>query len=103
MAVYKGCTRDAHRVNIGKSDEHPVGIPCTPLVHSLMVGLYVAGMTGVKRKTALGIGHGPGRTVWERREALCGLSFLGTEIGDINDARLLHVDSLDVYRVIVGV
>ncbi|MDI9372173.1 MAG: hypothetical protein QM840_04045, partial [Verrucomicrobiota bacterium] len=28
-AVYKGCTRDAHRVLMVKSDEHPVSIPCT--------------------------------------------------------------------------
>ncbi|MDI9372242.1 MAG: hypothetical protein QM840_04390 [Verrucomicrobiota bacterium] len=34
-AVYKGCTRDAHRVYQLKSDGFPVSIPCTPLVHGL--------------------------------------------------------------------
>ncbi|MDI9372716.1 MAG: hypothetical protein QM840_06820 [Verrucomicrobiota bacterium] len=37
-AVYKGCTRDAHRVYQLKSYELPVSIPCTPLVHGLRAG-----------------------------------------------------------------
>jgi hypothetical protein len=48
MAVYKGCTRDAHPVNIGKSDEHPVGIPCTPLVHGYLLAGNELGMAGIE-------------------------------------------------------
>jgi hypothetical protein len=36
--VYKGCTRDAHRVYQLKPHDLPVGIPCTPLVHGLKAG-----------------------------------------------------------------
>ncbi|MDI9371437.1 MAG: hypothetical protein QM840_00280 [Verrucomicrobiota bacterium] len=38
QVVYKGCTRDAHRVYQLKSYELPVSIPCTPLVHGLGAG-----------------------------------------------------------------
>ncbi|MDI9371754.1 MAG: hypothetical protein QM840_01905 [Verrucomicrobiota bacterium] len=38
--MYKGCTRDAHRVYQLKSHEPPVGIPCTPLVHGLGEGYF---------------------------------------------------------------
>ncbi|MDI9372701.1 MAG: hypothetical protein QM840_06735 [Verrucomicrobiota bacterium] len=38
QAVYKGCTRDAHRVYQLKSHGLPVGIPCTPLAHGLGAG-----------------------------------------------------------------
>ncbi|OQC26876.1 MAG: hypothetical protein BWX68_00438 [Verrucomicrobia bacterium ADurb.Bin063] len=34
--MYKGCTRDAHRMINVKSYVHPVGIPCTPLVHGAL-------------------------------------------------------------------
>jgi len=37
QAVYKGCTRDAHRVYQLKIYELPVGISCTPLVHDVVV------------------------------------------------------------------
>ncbi|MDI9373938.1 MAG: hypothetical protein QM840_13090 [Verrucomicrobiota bacterium] len=36
--MYKGCTSGAHRVSKGKSDGHPVSIPCTPLVHGVRRG-----------------------------------------------------------------
>ncbi|MDI9373113.1 MAG: hypothetical protein QM840_08895 [Verrucomicrobiota bacterium] len=36
--MYKGCTRDAHRVYNLKSDGHLVSIPCTPLVHGALPG-----------------------------------------------------------------
>ena len=35
QAVYKGCTRDAHRMYKGSAHVHPVCIPCTPLVHAV--------------------------------------------------------------------
>ncbi|MDI9373644.1 MAG: hypothetical protein QM840_11575 [Verrucomicrobiota bacterium] len=38
QAVYKGCTRDAHRMYQLKSYGLPMGIPCTPLVHGLEAG-----------------------------------------------------------------
>ncbi|GEM_PF-207395 len=43
QAVYKGCTRDAHRMYQLKTHGPPMSIPCTPLVHGLGVG-YVQGI-----------------------------------------------------------
>ncbi|OQC27287.1 MAG: hypothetical protein BWX68_00082 [Verrucomicrobia bacterium ADurb.Bin063] len=37
--MYKGCTMDAHRVYKLKSYEHPMSIPCTPLVHGALAGV----------------------------------------------------------------
>ncbi|MDI9372637.1 MAG: hypothetical protein QM840_06405 [Verrucomicrobiota bacterium] len=37
-AVYKGCTRDAHRMYQLKSYVIPVSSPCTPLVHGQGLG-----------------------------------------------------------------
>ncbi|MDI9373411.1 MAG: hypothetical protein QM840_10405 [Verrucomicrobiota bacterium] len=39
-AVYKGCTRDAHRESMGFKLVHPLSIPCTPLVHGLKAGYF---------------------------------------------------------------
>ncbi|MDI9372722.1 MAG: hypothetical protein QM840_06850 [Verrucomicrobiota bacterium] len=39
LAMYKGCTMDAHRVYKLKSYEHPMSIPCTPLVHGALAGV----------------------------------------------------------------
>ncbi|MDI9373527.1 MAG: hypothetical protein QM840_10990 [Verrucomicrobiota bacterium] len=52
--MYKGCTRDAHRVYQLKSDGLPVSIPCTPLVH----GLMSVGIQGPCRIMATGVRKG---------------------------------------------
>ena len=38
-AVYKGCTPDARGVYKLLKREHPLSIPCTPLVHGVQMGL----------------------------------------------------------------
>gem|GEM_PF-139683 len=61
QAVYKGCTRDAHRVYQLKSYELPVSIPCTPLVHGLRAG-YIQGSCGIMDTAAWkGRNEGGGR------------------------------------------
>ena len=47
--VYKGCTRDAHRMHMLWTLVHPVCIPCTPLVHGLRcrrTALVWSGLSG---------------------------------------------------------
>ncbi|MDI9373916.1 MAG: hypothetical protein QM840_12980 [Verrucomicrobiota bacterium] len=46
--MYKGCTRDAHRMRQLKSHVIPLSIPCTPLVHGLLVAMNMPGMTGIR-------------------------------------------------------
>ncbi len=49
-AVYKGCTRDAQRMYQLKAYELPLSIPCTPLVH----GVVVRKNQGIWMKARLG-------------------------------------------------
>ena len=46
-SVYKGSTRDARGEHKGLKRVHPVSIPCTPLVHSLLGALGWLGKLGV--------------------------------------------------------
>jgi len=40
QAVYKGCTRDAHRVYQPKPHKLLMSIRCTPLVHGVEAGYF---------------------------------------------------------------
>jgi len=48
QAVYKGCTRDAHRMYQLKTHGPPVSIPCTPLVHDYLLAGNELGMAGIE-------------------------------------------------------
>ena len=55
LAVYKGCTRDAHRMRTGKRLVHPVCIGCASLVHGVRAGGWAGlgwGVEGIKETAA---------------------------------------------------
>jgi len=68
QAVYKGCTRDAHRMYQLKSHDLPVSIPCTPLVHGLfgaMQGHNERELAGWEAGSVGGMGGMPERGLGE--------------------------------------
>jgi len=55
--MYKGSTPDAPRMHSGSEREHPVSIPCTPLVHGAQVALgRLAGLLDVALRRLISTG-----------------------------------------------